>query len=257
MNYIDQLNTTCLTTLGKDECWSLAAYLETGGYQSWEKVLSGELAIAEIIDVVKASGLRGRGGAGFPTGVKWTFMPKDFSGQKYLVCNSDESEPGTCHDRDILRFNPHALIEGMAIAAYAMGATVAYNYVRGEFMDEPFPRFEAALAEAYAAGLLGKNLRGSGIDVDMHGFLGAGAYICGEETGLLESLEGKPGRPRFKPPFPANFGLYGKPTTVNNCQTLASVPAIIRNGADWFKDMGPEGSGGTMIFSVGACRQPG
>jgi NADH-quinone oxidoreductase subunit F len=258
VNYIDQLNTTCLTTLGKDECWSLSAYLETGGYQSWEKVLSGELAIAEIIDVVKASGLKGRGGAGFPTGVKWTFMPKEFSGQKYLVCNSDESEPGTCHDRDILRFNPHALIEGMAIAAYAMGATVAYNYVRGEFMDEPFPRFEAAMAEAYAAGLLGKNLRGSGIDVDMYGFLGAGAYICGEETGLLESLEGKPGRPRFKPPFPANFGLYGKPTTVNNCQTLASVPAIIRNGAEWFRDMGPEGSGGTMIFSVsGHVANPG
>lgn len=258
MSYIDKLNLTCLTTLGVDAPYSLARYLEVGGYSSWEKVLSGELDGAAVIDTVKASGLRGRGGAGFPTGVKWTFMPKDFAGQKYLVCNSDESEPGTCHDRDILRFNPHALIEGMAIGAYAMGATVAYNYVRGEFMDEPYPRFEAALAEAYDAGLLGRNLRGSGIDVDIHGFLGAGAYICGEETGLLESLEGKPGRPRFKPPFPANFGLYGKPTTVNNCQSLASVPAILRNGADWFKALGPEGSGGTMIFSVsGHVANPG
>jgi len=258
VSYIDKLNLTCLTTLGVDAPYSLARYLEVGGYSSWEKVLSGELDGAAVIDTVKASGLRGRGGAGFPTGVKWTFMPKDFAGQKYLVCNSDESEPGTCHDRDILRFNPHALIEGMAIGAYAMGATVAYNYVRGEFMDEPYPRFEAALAEAYDAGLLGRNLRGSGIDVDIHGFLGAGAYICGEETGLLESLEGKPGRPRFKPPFPANFGLYGKPTTVNNCQSLASVPAILRNGADWFKALGPEGSGGTMIFSVsGHVANPG
>jgi NADH-quinone oxidoreductase subunit F len=258
VSYDDKLNLTCLNTLGVEAPYTLERYRETGGYSSWEKVLSGELDIAQIIDTVKASGLRGRGGAGFPTGVKWTFMPKDFAGQKYLVCNSDESEPGTCHDRDILRFNPHALIEGMAIGAYAMGATVAYNYVRGEFMDEPFPRFEAALAEAYEAGLLGRNLRGSGIDIDIHGFLGAGAYICGEETGLLESLEGKPGRPRFKPPFPANFGLYGKPTTVNNCQSLASVPAILRNGADWFKALGPEGSGGTMIFSVsGHVSNPG
>ena len=157
-------------------------------------------------------------------------MPRDPSIQKYAVCNSDESEPGTCHDRDILRYNPHALIEGMAIGGFAMGATVGYNYIRGEFMDEPIPRFEAALKEAYEAGLLGQNIKGSGIDFDLHTFVGAGAYICGEETGLLESLEGKPGRPRFKPPFPANFGLYGKPTTVNNTQSFASVPAILRNG---------------------------
>ena len=181
--------------------------------------------------MVKASGLRGRGGAGFPTGLKWWFMPRNAPVQKYVVCNSDESEPGTCHDRDILRYNPHALIEGMAIGGYAMGATVGYNYIRGEFMAEPIPRFEAALAEAYAAGLLGKNVLGSGVDFDLYTFVGAGAYICGEETALLESLEGKQGKPRFKPPFPANFGLYGKPTTINNAQSFASVPTILRKGA--------------------------
>ena len=160
------------------------------------------------------------------------------AGQKYVVCNSDESEPGTCHDRDILRYNPHALIEGMAIGGYAMGATVGYNYIRGEFLAEPVPRFEAALKEAYAAGLLGKNMLGSGVDFDLYTFVGAGAYICGEETALLESLEGKQGQPRFKPPFPANFGLYGKPTTINNTQSYASVPTILRKGAEWFADLG-------------------
>jgi NADH-quinone oxidoreductase subunit F len=211
-----------------------------------------------VIEEVKASGLRGRGGAGFPTGLKWSFMPKGYDGQKYLVVNSDESEPGTCHDRDVLRYNPHALVEGMAIAAYAMGATVAYNYIRGEFIEEPVPRFEAAVKEAYAAGLLGRNIKGSGIDVDIHTFVGAGAYICGEETALLESLEGKQGKPRFKPPFPANYGLYGKPTTINNTQSIASVPAILRNGAKWFADLGPENSGGTALFSVsGHIEKPG
>ncbi len=187
---------------------------------------------------MKASGLRGRGGAGFPTGMKWSFMLPSKAPQKYVVCNSDESEPGTCHDRDILRYNPHALIEGMAIGGYAMGATVGYNYIRGEFLDEPVPRFEEALKEAYSAGLLGKNLLGSGVDFDLYTFVGAGAYICGEETALLESLEGKQGRPRFKPPFPANFGLYGKPTTINNTQSYASVPTILRKGAKWFVDLG-------------------
>ncbi len=160
-----------------------------------------------MIESVKASGLRGRGGAGFPTGTKWSFMPRNAPMQKYAVCNSDESEPGTCHDRDILRFNPHSLIEGMAIGGYAMGATVGYNYIRGEFLGEPVPRFEAAVKEAYAAGLLGKNILGSGVDFDLFTFVGAGAYICGEETALLESLEGKQGKPRFKPPFPAAYGL--------------------------------------------------
>jgi NADH-quinone oxidoreductase subunit F len=251
-------NLVCLATLEHPEPWSLAAYRKTGGYEVWEKILAGQLSREQVIDGVKASGLRGRGGAGFPTGVKWSFMPKDAPGQRYAVCNSDESEPGTCHDRDILRFNPHSVIEGMAIGGFAMGATVGYNYIRGEFMDEPVPRFEAALKEAYAAGLLGQDLRGSGISFDLHAFVGAGAYICGEETGLLESLEGKPGRPRFKPPFPAAFGLYGRPTTINNTQSYASVPTILRKGPKWFADLGPEGSGGTMIFSVsGHVNRPG
>ena len=229
-----------------------------GGYEAWERILRGEFTPEKVIEEVKASGLRGRGGAGFPTGLKWSFMPRTAPGQKYIVCNSDESEPATCHDRDILRFNPHSVIEGMAIAGYAMGATVGYNYIRGEFMAEPIPRFEAALKEAYDGGFLGKNIRFSGIDFDLYSFMGAGAYICGEETALLESLEGKQGKPRFKPPFPANFGLYGKPTTVNNTLTLASVPSILRKGAAWFKDMGTEKSGGPGIFSIsGHVERPG
>ncbi len=254
-----EFNQVCFATLKfQDEPWSLQNYLKLGGYQAWEKVLNGELTAEAIIDEVKASGLRGRGGAGFPTGLKWSFMPKDSGIQKYLVCNSDESEPGTCHDREILRYNPHALIEGMAIASYAMGASVAYNYIRGEFLGEPVPRFETALKEAYESGWLGENIQGSGINVDIYTFIGAGAYICGEETALLESLEGKQGKPRFKPPFPANFGLYGAPTTINNTQSLASVPTILRNGAKWFLDLGVEGSGGTGIFSVsGHVEKPG
>ena len=251
-------NLVCFTTLGEENSWALATYEKHGGYEAWRKILKGEMSPADVIDTVKASGLRGRGGAGFPTGLKWSFMPKGYEGQKYLVCNSDESEPGTCHDREVLRYNPHALVEGMAIAGYAMGATVGYNYIRGEFMNEPVPRFEAAVKEAYEAGLLGKNIGGSGIDFDLHTFVGAGAYICGEETALLESLEGKQGKPRFKPPFPANYGLYGKPTTINNTQSLASVPAIIRKGAAWFAGLGPEGSGGTALFSVsGHVEKPG
>ena len=185
-------------------------------------------------------------------------MPRNAPGQKYAVCNSDESEPGTCHDRDILRYNPHSVIEGMAIGGYCMGATVGYNYIRGEFLAEPVPRFEGALKEAYAAGLLGKNLLGSGVDFDLYSAVGAGAYICGEETALLESLEGKQGKPRFKPPFPANFGLYGKPTTINNTQSYASVPTILRKGAKWFADLGTTNAGGTVVFSVsGHVNNPG
>ncbi len=253
-----QQNLVCFNTFGEDEPWTLATYEKLDGYKTWRDILAGKLTPDEVIDEVKASGLRGRGGAGFPTGLKWSFMPRTAPGQKYLVCNSDESEPGTCHDREVLRNNPHALIEGMAIAAYSMGATIAYNYIRGEFIDEPVPRFEAALEEAYAAGLLGKKIQGSDIDFDLYTFVGAGAYICGEETALLESLEGKQGKPRFKPPFPANYGLYGKPTTINNTQSLASVPAIMRNGAAWFAGLGPEGSGGTAQFSVsGHIEKPG
>ena len=246
----DKRNLVCFEALQHPESWKLANYRKIGGYEAWEKILAEKTPRETIIETVKASGLRGRGGAGFPTGVKWSFMPRNSPIQKYAVCNSDESEPGTCHDRDILRFNPHSLIEGMAIGAYSMGATVGYNYIRGEFLCEPVPRFEAALVEAYEAGLLGKNIKGSGIDVDIYTAVGAGAYICGEETALLESLEGKQGKPRFKPPFPANFGLYGKPTTINNTHSFASTPTIMRKGAEWFAGLGPTNSGGTVIFSV-------
>ncbi|MGD9602714.1 MAG: NADH-quinone oxidoreductase subunit NuoF [Gammaproteobacteria bacterium] len=252
------LNLTCYATLGHAEPWSMATYRQIGGYSAWERILREQISPADVIETVKAAGLRGRGGAGFPTGVKWTFMPKTPGLQKYVVCNSDESEPGTCKDRDILRFNPHALVEGMAIAGYAMGATVGYNYMRGEFMDEPYQRFVTALKEAYAAGLLGRNILGSGVDFDLHDHLGAGAYICGEETALLESLEGKKGQPRFKPPFPATYGLYGKPTTINNTESYASVPSILRNGAEWFASYGKPNNLGTKIFSVsGHVATPG
>jgi NADH-quinone oxidoreductase subunit F len=247
----------CYRTRHLDEPWTLKAYESVGGYSSWRKIVKGKTPAAEIIEELKKSGLRGRGGAGFPTGVKWSFMPKGRD-DGYAVCNSDESEPGTCKDRDILRFNPHQLMEGLAIAVYAMGVKVAYNYIRGEFMDEPYLRCEAALAEAYAAGLLGDDVLGSGITVQIHNFLGAGAYICGEETALLESLEGKQGKPRFKPPFPANFGLYGKPTTINNTESFASVPVILEKGGKWFADQGCENSGGFKCFSVsGHVARPG
>ncbi len=251
-------NLVCFEPLQHPESWKLATYQKIGGYEAWKKILTEKTPREQIIDAVKASGLRGRGGAAFPTGVKWSFMPRNAPMQKYAVCNSDESEPGTCHDRDILRYNPHSLIEGMAIGGYAMGATVGYNYIRGEFLAEPVPRFEAALEEAYAAGLLGKNIQGSGIDFDLYTFVGAGAYICGEETALLDSLEGKQGKPRFKPPFPAAFGLYGAPTTINNTQSYASVPTILRKGPQWFAALGPANSGGTVIFSVsGHVERPG
>ncbi len=254
----DKRNLTCFEPLQYERPWTLETYGRIGGYEAWKKILAEMTPREKIIEQVKDSGLRGRGGAAFPVGVKWSFMPRTAPMQKYAVCNSDESEPGTCHDRDILRYNPHSLIEGLAIGGYCMNATVGYNYIRGEFLDEPVPRFEAALAEAYAAGLLGKNILGSGVDFDLYTFVGAGAYICGEETALLDSLEGKPGRPRFKPPFPAAFGLYGMPTTINNTQSFASVPTILRKGAQWFSDLGPKNSGGTAIFSVsGHVNKPG
>ena len=248
--YDDKMNLVLFESMKLDKPWTLQTYRSIGGYDVWEKIVREKPTRESIIDGVKASGLRGRGGAGFPTGTKWSFMPRNSPIQKYLVCNSDESEPGTCHDRDILRYNPHALIEGLAIGGFATNSTVAYNYMRGEFLGEPIPRFEAALEEAYAAGLLGKNIMGSGIDFDIYSFHGAGAYICGEETALLDSLEGKPGKPRFKPPFPANFGLYGAPTTINNTQSFASVPTILRKGPAWFAGLGPANSGGTVIFSI-------
>ncbi len=253
------LNEVCYKTLEFKEPWTFENYLKVDGYEAWKRILKDKPPRVAIIEEVKASGLRGRGGAGFPAGLKWSFMPKEVRGQHYIVCNSDESEPGTCKDRDILRFNPHALIEGMAIAGYAIGATVGYNYMRGEFMDEPFVRFEQALEAAYAEGLLGKNILESGVDFDLYTHLGAGAYICGEETALLESLEGKKGLPRFKPPFPANYGLYGKPTTINNTETLASVPTILCKGGKWFAELGkPPNNGGTKCFSVsGHVERPG
>jgi NADH-quinone oxidoreductase subunit F len=251
-------NQVCFITVGRDRPWSFDTYRGLGGYDAWQRILADRVPRDAVIEEIKKSGLRGRGGAGFPTGLKWSFMPRSAAVQKYIVCNSDESEPGTCKDRDILRFNPHALVEGMAIAGYAMGATVGYNYMRGEFLDEPFERFEQARQEAYAAGLLGKDILGSGVDFDLYGSLGAGAYICGEETALLESLEGKKGQPRFKPPFPANYGLYGKPTTINNTETLASVPAIMRRGGEWFASLGTTNAGGEKLFSVsGHVNRPG
>ena len=254
----NNINSVCYATVEFDQPWTLENYQRVGGWEAWKTILREKPAPEAIIEEIKSSGLRGRGGAGFPTGLKWSFMPASYDGPKYVVCNSDESEPGTCKDRDILRFNPHALVEGLAIACYAMRCKVAYNYMRGEFMDEPYLRFEQALREAYDNGYLGGNIQGSGIDVDIHGTLGAGAYICGEETALLESLEGKKGMPRFKPPFPANFGLYGKPTTINNTESFASVPTIMRKGAKWFAGLGVEKSGGTKCFSVsGHVNRPG
>lgn len=252
------LNQVCYATLQFDEPWSYENYLKLGGYEAWQKVLRGELSAETIIDELKTSNLRGRGGAGFPVGIKWSFMPRNAPGQKYIVCNSDESEPGTCKDRDLLTLNPHALIEGMAIGGFVMGATVGYNYLRGEFSDEVYRRCQQALAEAYEHGWLGRDIQGSGIDFDLHNTLGAGAYICGEETALLESLEGKKGMPRFKPPFPAQYGVYGRPTTVNNTETLASVPTVLRRGGEWFAGLGVENAGGTKIFSVsGHVERPG
>jgi NADH-quinone oxidoreductase subunit F len=252
-----KLNLVCFRTLAKDEPWSLKSYLEVGGYSALKKILKEKTPAEEIIEEVKASGLRGRGGAGFPTGLKWSFMPRTAPGQKYIVCNSDEGEPGTFKDRDILRYNPHQLIEGMIIAGYCIGASVGYNYIRGEFW-EPYERFEAALAEAREAGLLGADIQDSGFDFELFVHLGAGAYICGEETALLESIEGKKGQPRFKPPFPAGFGLYGKPTTINNTETLASIPVILEKGGSWFADLGKPNNGGTKLFSVsGHVNKPG
>ncbi|MBE0510284.1 MAG: NADH-quinone oxidoreductase subunit NuoF [Chromatiales bacterium] len=250
-------NQVCFRTLNKENSWTLDAYRAAGGYEVLEKILRDKISPDEIIGELKTSALRGRGGAGFPTGLKWSFMPRNIAGQKYIVCNSDEGEPGTCKDRDILRYNPHQLIEGMIIAGYTIGASVGYNYIRGEFW-EPYERFEAALEEARAAGLLGENILGSGFDFQLHSHLGAGAYICGEETALLESIEGKKGQPRFKPPFPANYGLYGKPTTINNTESLASVPVILKNGGKWFLELGKPNNGGNKLFCVsGHVNRPG
>jgi NADH-quinone oxidoreductase subunit F len=239
------------------ENWDLKGYEARGGYQALRRIVNEKMTPDAVIAEVKKSALRGRGGAGFPTGLKWSFMPKNYTGQRYLVCNSDEGEPGTFKDRDILRYNPHSVIEGMAIAGYATGATVGYNYIHGEIW-EIYLRFEEAIEEARAAGYLGTNLLGSGFDFELHAHHGYGAYICGEETALLESLEGKKGQPRFKPPFPASYGLYGKPTTINNTETFAAVPWIILNGGDKYLELGRPNNGGTKLFSVsGDVERPG
>ncbi len=238
-----------LAGLSSPDDWSLEKYEARGGYLALRKILDEKISPEDVVAIVKSSGLRGRGGAGFPTGLKWSFMPRGFPGTKYLVCNSDEGEPGTFKDRDILRYNPHIVIEGMAIAAYAMGISVGYNYVHGEVWTA-YERFEEALEQARAAGYLGDNVLGSPFSFQLHAFHGFGAYICGEETALLESLEGKKGQPRFKPPFPASYGLYGKPTTINNTETFAAVPWIIRNGGPAYLEIGRPNNGGTKIFSV-------
>ena len=236
--------------------WQLAEYEKRGGYQALRKILSDEYSPEDVIAEVKKSALRGRGGAGFPTGLKWSFMPKG-DGQKYIVCNSDEGEPGTFKDRDLLRYNPHIVIEGMAIAAYAIGASVGYNYIHGEIW-EVYERFEEALEEARSAGYLGDKLLGSDFSFDLFAHHGFGAYICGEETALLESIEGKKGQPRFKPPFPASYGLYGCPTTINNTETFAAVPSLILGGGDVYLALGKPNNGGTKIFSVsGDVQNPG
>ncbi len=241
--------------------WHLQDYLARGGYEALRKVLGKDgsegLTPEQVIATVKESGLRGRGGAGFPTGLKWSFMPRQLAGPKFLMCNSDEGEPGTCKDREILQYNPHIVIEGMIIAAYAMGIGTGYNYIHGEIF-QTYQRFEEALAEARAAGLLGDNILGSGFNFQLHAFHGYGAYVCGEETALLESVEGKKGQPRYKPPFPPSYGLYGKPTNINNTETFSAVPWIIRNGGKAYLECGKPNNGGTKIFSVsGDVELPG
>jgi len=253
----NMLNQICFRSLHLDKPWLLSSYKKIGGYDVWRKVLQEKISPDTIINELKVSGLRGRGGAGFPTGLKWSFFPRQKTGQKYVVCNSDEGEPGTFKDRDIMRYNPHQLIEGMAIAGYTLGATVGFNYIRGEF-SEPIARMEFALQEARDAGLIGSNILGSGVDFNLHNTYGAGAYICGEETAMIESIEGKKGQPRFKPPFPANFGVYGKPSNINNTETYASVPLILEKGGKWHLELGKPNNGGCKIFSVsGHVSKPG
>ena len=257
MAILGAINPMLTAGLDGDNAWRLDDYVKRGGYSALKKILAEKRPPDQIIDEVKKSVLRGRGGAGFPTGLKWSFMPKVFAGDKYVVCNSDEGEPGTFKDRDILRFNPHSVIEGMTIAAYAMGAVRGYNYIHGEIW-EVYTRFEEALDEARAAGLLGKNILGSGFDFELFAHHGYGAYVCGEETGLLESIEGKKGQPRYKPPFPASVGLYGMPTTINNTETFGAIPFIINLGASAYLEAGKANNGRTKLFSVsGHVNRPG
>ncbi len=242
---------------GNADARSYDGWVRRGGYHALQQALAMEPA--EIIDQVKASGLRGRGGAGFPTGLKWSFMPKEKSKPHYLCCNADESEPGTFKDREIMRWTPHQLIEGCAIAQYAIQAEITYIYIRGEF-TEPLAIMQAALDEAYDRGVLGANAMGTGTRIDMYIHRGAGAYICGEETALMNSIEGKRGNPRVKPPFPAAYGVFGMPTTINNVETLAAVPHILNRGPEWYKQLSrssPKSTGTKLLSVCGHVRKPG
>ncbi len=251
------MNQVCYRTIGLDKPWSLSTYQSIGGYKVLEKIVKENISPSKIIDEIKLSALRGRGGAGFPTGLKWSFISRDIKSQKYVICNSDEGEPGTFKDRDIMLYNPHQLIEGMIIAGYVIGATVGYNYIRGEFF-EPISRMEQALNEARNNGFLGKKIFNCDFDFELYNIYGAGAYICGEETALMESIEGKKGQPRFKPPFPANFGVYGCPSNINNTETYATVPVILEKGGKWHLESGKPNNGGYKIFSVsGHINKPG
>jgi len=248
----------CTETFSSQNPSSIETYVKLGGYQAWKNILKNKTSKSDIISKIKDSGLRGKGGAGFLTGLKWSFIPPASNKQKYLVCNSDESEPGTCKDRDILRYNPHSVIEGMLIACYAIGATVGYNYLRGEFINEQWIIFNQALKDAYENNLVGNNILSTNISVNIFALIGAGAYIVGEETAMLESIEGKRGMPRIKPPFPAIKGLFGQPTIINNTETLSTVPKIILNGDDWYKNIGVDSSEGVKIFSMsGHINKPG
>ncbi len=239
----------CTATFSLDNPSSIETYLAQDGYDSWKKIIRDRTPKSEIIQLVKKSGLKGKGGAGFLTGLKWSFI-NSAEKQRYLVCNSDESEPGTCKDRDILRYNPHAVIEGMLIACYAIGASVGYNYLRGEFIGDQWIIFNTAVKEAYKNNLIGNKILNSDISIDIIPLIGAGAYIVGEETAMLESIEGKRGMPRIKPPFPAVQGLYGKPTIINNTETLATVPYILKNGSEWYKNLGLNDSIGVKMFCM-------
>ena len=251
--------TYLMSRMEREDSHTLAGYEAQGGYKALRKILTDPIPPQSVIETVKDSGLRGRGGAGFPTGLKWSFMPdreKD-PRTRYMAVNADESEPGTCKDRVIMREDPHGLVEGCLIAAWAMGLDAVYIYVRGEYRL-PYDRVAAAIAEARAAGLVGQDILGSGFSCEIHMHKGAGAYICGEETGLMESLEGKCGHPRPKPPFPAGFGLWGQPTTVNNVETIFNVPFIIDRGADWYRTMGTEKSPGNFLCGIsGHVEKPG
>ena len=239
----------CTQTFDYKEPSSIQTYIKLGGYSAWREILSQQTPKSQIIEVIKDSQLKGKGGAGFLTGLKWSFISPTES-QKYLVCNSDESEPGTCKDRDILRYNPHSVIEGMLIACYAIGASVGYNYLRGEFIGDQWKVTNNAIKEAYEHNFIGDNILGSNVSINIIPLIGAGAYIVGEETAMLESIEGKRGMPRIKPPFPAVQGLYGKPTIINNTETIASVPYIIKNGVDWYKSLGAGDAHGVKMFCM-------